>query len=107
MKVRILRSFVDRRYGTHQPGQTTALPEDADWVEAGLAEPVEADGDLRAQKTESPEDGEKTAGEIDVSAYAVGGGWYDVPGAEKAVRKDEAERLLQEAAAQTDPQPDD
>lgn len=31
---------------------------------------------------------------VDVADYHVGGGWYDVPGADKNVRKAEAERLL-------------
>ncbi|NBC16714.1 MAG: hypothetical protein GVY18_05270 [Bacteroidetes bacterium] len=33
-------------------------------------------------------------GEINLGDYHVGGGWYDVPGADKKVREAEALRLL-------------
>jgi len=94
MKVRVLRSFASREHGSFQQGAVAHMPEGADWVEAGHAEPVEESGGNLFQTEEAGDSGEQ----VDVSEYHTGGGWYDVPGAEKKVRKDEAEEILREAA---------
>jgi len=80
MKVRVLRSFASREHGSLQQGAVVEMPEGADWVKAGHAEPVQQFGTVSE--------------EVDVSDYHTGGGWYAVPGADKKVRKDEAEEIL-------------
>jgi len=74
MTVRVLRSFTSATHGTFQAGDEVELPEGADWVEAGHAEPV-SEG-------------------VDVEQYHTGQGWYDVPGLEKKVREEEARQHL-------------
>lgn len=41
MRVKAIKSFVDGRYGRHDDGDIFDLPKGADWVAAGLVEPVE------------------------------------------------------------------
>jgi len=94
MKVRVLRSFASREHGSFQQGAVAHMPEGADWVEAGHAEPVEEPSEHLFQTEEVGDSGEQ----VDVSEYHTSGGWYDVPGADKKVRKDEAEEILREAA---------
>lgn len=76
MKVRILRSFATAEYGNYQQGTTAEMPEGADWIEAGHAEPLIDEGRLEQYHTEK--------------------GWYDIPGAEKKMRKTDAMAYLQE-----------
>jgi len=99
MKVLVLRSFASTQHGSFQQGAVVDMPEGADWVEAGHAEPVEeSDGDLfQAGEAESGATEGADTSAIDVSEYHTGGGWYDVPGSDKKVRKDEAEEILREA----------
>ena len=84
MKVRILRSFADAKFGSHATGHVVEMPEGADWLEAGFAEPVDGE---EAEGDEKP-------GGTDLSQYHTGGGWYDLPGLDKKVRREEAEEHL-------------
>lgn len=99
MKVCVLRSFATREHGSFQQGAVVDMPESADWVEAGHAELVEDSSEDLFQTEEAEAPAEETGTSfVDVSQYHTGGGWYDVPGSDKKVRKDEAEEILREAA---------
>jgi len=84
MKVRIVRSFADAKHGRYQEGAVVDLPGGADWIEAGHAGPVE----------------ESSGQEVDLEQYHTGSGWYDVPGAEKKLREEDAIAFLQDEEAE-------
>ena len=77
MQVRVVRSFADRRHGSYSQGDTVDLPDGVDWLDAGFVEPVGDDAEAPG-----------------VEQYHTGSGWYDVPGVEKKLRKDDAIEAL-------------
>ena len=44
MKVKALKSFADGRYGVIHKGSEVEMPDDADWVDAGLVETAAVKG---------------------------------------------------------------
>lgn len=59
MKVRAVTSFAGR-FGSHSKGDVFELPENVDWLTAGLVEPVE--GPIEYATLEAPEKAVKRVG---------------------------------------------
>lgn len=50
MRVRVVKSFVDGKYGRKSRGAEFEMPDAVDWLKAGLVEPVEPEIEVATKK---------------------------------------------------------